>query len=85
MKRWKIDWWIWNPRKEEYEPDCDFLLFKTEDKARKKYSSMKATADVAQIELFEETLDRGGWVVRSKRIAVKDTAGEQEEFDSYEE
>ena len=46
---------------------------------------MKATADIAQIELFEETLDRGGWVVRSKRIAVKDTAGEQEEFDSYEE
>lgn len=80
MKRWRINSWIWNPRTEEYEPD-DFLLYKKEEDARKKYESMEATADVAQIELTEETVDTGGWVVRSKRIAVKDTAGEQEDFD----
>lgn len=82
MKQWRINSWIWNPQKEEYEPNIyDSMIYKTEDKARKKYDSMSATADVAQIELTEETVDTGGWVVRSKRIAVKDTAGEQEDFD----
>lgn len=87
LKQWRIAFWSWNPRTMEYEPDVDDFIFKKEDAAHKKYDSMQATEDIAKIELIEEILDRGGWVVRRKRIAVKDTAGEVDEgdFDTYDE
>lgn len=78
--RYSVRAYIWNPTKEEYERVTVYVN-EQEEKARKVYEGMEATADVNQIELWEECIDRFGIEEDSTRIALKDTSGEYEPQD----
>lgn len=78
--RYSVRAYIWNPAKEEYERVTVYIN-EQEEKARNLYEGMDATADVNQIELWEEYIDRFGIEVDSTRIALKDTSGEYEPQD----
>ena len=77
--RWTIHYFVWNPRTNNYDPSEDFIYFESKEKAVAHFSTKVPDADTPQIELWEERIGTGGFVVRRNRIAIKDTSGESYE------
>ena len=72
--RWTLHYFVWNPRAKAYEPSDDFIHFESKEEASAHFNSKKPSKDIPQIELWEEHVGTGGFVVRKERIAMKDTS-----------
>lgn len=74
-KRYTVDGYFWNAKGEEYEHE-EVCKFDSYEEAMAVYNVMKPTADLFQIEVWEEELNRYVVAERSTRIKLKDTSGE---------
>ena len=69
---------VWDAKRESHDP-VDISRHKTFDDAVIAYNALKPDKNMAQVELWEEVINRFGVVEDIKRVKRKDTACEDEE------
>lgn len=78
--RYSVEAYVWNKEREEYER-ITMATYESDEEAKNLYERTEATADVNQIEIWEELIDRYGVERDRRRIALKDTSGEYDPRD----
>lgn len=74
-KSYRIMAFVWDKRCREYTPET-IAVIKDYGDAMIAFGNLKASKDMPQIEIFEQTLGKHDFVQRSELLRLKDTTGE---------